>query len=340
MCDDCNKIIKLCCNCKEYKSKYAQVYGEGYWCEECFKTVAVATSHLKYTEKNREEWIECLECGYRLKDLNSHIKYVHNLDSNEYKRKHEIKRITSINAINRVSGENNPGFNHCGRLSPFSKNFKYYTNEEDRQAIFDKAANTIKNNDNISTTLVYFLKKTNGNVELAQKMLSERQTTFSIEKCIKKYGEIDGKLKWQERQNKWQDTLNGKSDEEKLRINRLKTAKGYSISKAEIEICNVLGLHESSQLCIDPNKGYVYDIVINKKIIEYNGDYWHMNPSKYDSQDFNKRTNLTAKETWEKDKAKIDFAKSLGYEILTIWEYDYKQDKEAVIQKCINFLTQ
>lgn len=314
------------------------MYNEGYWCEECFKRVAIVNSHIKYAEYNRNEWIECLECGYRLKELSSHIKHVHNLTSTEYKQKHKIKYVVPSNVIERVTGENNPWFNHGGALSPFSKNNTKIT-EEQRVENIKVASRSVVENGNVPVSLTYFLKLTNGDEIEAKKLQKERQTTFSKTTCIEKYGE-DGEEVWRRRQKKWQNTLNAKSDEEKLRINRLKTAKGYSVSKAEIEIRNILGLQESVQRCIDPNKGYVYDIVDGKKIIEYNGDYWHMNPRKYSPSDFNKRTHLTAEETWKKDKNKIDFAESLEYKVLVIWEFDYKRDKDATIQKCINFLKQ
>ena len=31
-------------------------------------------------------------------------------------------------------------------------------------------------------------------------------------------------------------------------------------------------------------------------------------------------------------------ANTRGYEVLVIWDSEYKKDKEKVIQKCINFL--
>ena len=44
------------------------------------------------------------------------------------------------------------------------------------------------------------------------------------------------------------------------------------------------------------------------------------------------------KEVWEKDKVKIDIAKSHGFDILIIWEVEYRSDKNDTIQKCLNFL--
>jgi hypothetical protein len=52
--------------------------------------------------------------------------------------------------------------------------------------------------------------------------VSELQNTFSKESCIKKFGDDEGIKKFNERQEKWQNTLNSKTDEEKQIINNKK----------------------------------------------------------------------------------------------------------------------
>lgn len=52
-----------------------------------------------------------------------------------------------------------------------------------------------------------------------------QSTTFTMKNCIKRYGEIEGPIKFKERQEKWQATLNSKSNEEILEINRKKSNK-------------------------------------------------------------------------------------------------------------------
>ena len=47
---------------------------------------------------------------------------------------------------------------------------------------------------------------------------------------------------------------------------------------------------------------------------------------------------MTAKEKWKKDLTKINYAKENGFEIMVIWESDYKANKNREIQKCIEFL--
>lgn len=67
----------------------------------------------------------------------------------------------------------------------------------------------------------YWIKRGYTEKEAIEKV-KERQATFTLEKCIKKYGEEKGRKKWEDRQKRWQETLNNKTDEEKERINKEK----------------------------------------------------------------------------------------------------------------------
>jgi hypothetical protein len=181
--------------------------------------------------------------------------------------------------------------------------------------------------------------------EEAKDLISEGQKYFSKEICIKNYGEETGIKIWQDRQDRWQTTLNSKSEEEKSRINRLKISKGITVSAAEKYILNELRIlfpniiHQFTLFESD-KKQYIYDIVYNNKIIEYNGDFWHCNPSKYPSDFINPRTKIRAQDKWAKDSVKIKFAESQGYSVLVVWESDFKQNKDKAIKECIHFLTQ
>lgn len=60
--------------------------------------------------------------------------------------------------------------------------------------------------------------------EEARIQVSKVQATFTLEKCIEKYGVIEGKRIWDERQQKWQDTLSTKDSAEIEKINKKKNA--------------------------------------------------------------------------------------------------------------------
>lgn len=97
-----------------------------------------------------------------------------------------------------------------------------------------------------------------------------------------------------------------------------------------------LYLPKTSEFFLEKDgKNYLYDFCIPelKFIIEFNGDVFHGNPQLFNESDhpnpFNRA--LTAKQMWLNDKEKIDLAKSMGYDVMTIWESDYRNDLEAIL---------
>jgi len=193
-----------------------------------------------------------------------------------------------------------------------------------------------------TTQIGYWLKKGFTEKESKEK-IKERQKTFTIEKCIQKYGEIDGMKFWTERQKNWSEKIeimykNG------LFIKFRK--EPYSNDEIEIfeNISNRLlikahyGKNQYYRYIKELGQTFAYDFVYNKKVIEFNGDYWHCNPLLYKDDFFNKSKQMFAKDIWNYDKVKIDSIEELGFETLIIWEYDYKNNKEEVIQRCIDFI--
>jgi len=73
----------------------------------------------------------------------------------------------------------------------------------------------------------------------------------------------------------------------------------------------------------------------NNTIYEFHGDYWHGNPNIYKDNDINTITKCTYKELYEKTLKKEEILKNLGYNLVVIWEYDWKK-----INKCIKILQQ
>lgn len=64
--------------------------------------------------------------------------------------------------------------------------------------------------------------------------------------------------------------------------------------------------------------------------IEFNGDYWHMNPKLYSESDYNSNIRMTAKQKWEYDELKINECQKMGIELIVVWEHDWVHDKEQV----------
>ncbi len=75
----------------------------------------------------------------------------------------------------------------------------------------------------------------------------------------------------------------------------------------------------------------------NNKVIEFNGDFWHANPLKNKPDD--KIGGWTkVKDIWLHEELRIKFLKRQNYKVLVVWEAEYTEDKEKVLEKCYNFL--
>lgn len=235
----------------------------------------------------------------------------------------------------------NPFTGHGGRLSCMSKNFKGYSCIEEYEEFRKKLKEAQKNGKHNSNQLIYWLEQ-GYDETTAKKKLKERQTTFSLEKCIEKFGKEDGEKRFKERQEKWQQTLNNKPIEEIQRINKAKLSADYLISSHEVFLKEQLNLtDENIQLVLidkTNNKKFIYDFYKDKKIIEFHGDFWHCNPMFYESTYLNKRKNMLAEDIWKYDEKKMLFAKNNGYEVLIIWEYELKHNAQDIINYCKQWL--
>lgn len=83
---------------------------------------------------------------------------------------------------------------------------------------------------------------------------------------------------------------------------------------------------------------YSYDFSYKNKIIEFNGDFWHMNPKLYESGDINPITKKVAAAIWENDSNKIKIAKESGYEVFVVWESEYINDEDNTLNKAKLFI--
>jgi hypothetical protein len=182
--------------------------------------------------------------------------------------------------------------------------------------------------------------------EQSKNKVSESQNTFGLVKCIEKHGEQEGKRIFTERQKKWQESLT-KNGNMKMGYSKISQDLFYNILETydiDSRINVKFATHNEEFKLNNPDGGiFIYDFtdIINKKIIEYNGDMFHANPKKYKETDTPHpyRKNKTSSEIWESDKNKLIEAKNNGYDVLVIWDSEYRWgNKERIIKKCINFL--
>ena len=82
------------------------------------------------------------------------------------------------------------------------------------------------------------------------------------------------------------------------------------------------------------NRWFFPDILLEKEgiIIEYFGDYWHANPKVYAEDDI-VRWGISAAELWFSDKKRIEILESAGYIIEVVFQMEYRENREEVLEK-------
>ena len=203
---------------------------------------------------------------------------------------------------------------------------RYGENEGERKYI-ERNKKTVSNN-------LEALTAKYGKVVAKEKFdnyLKKWKRQYTEEFWIEKFGEKIGKEKYIKRMNKLFPNCSSKISQELF----FKLYNKLNLSKYKYVYFDKLN-HEFS--C---GTRYNFDFVINdiKKIIEFNGDKFHANPSIYKAEDVsNPFEKLTAKEIWENDSIKINKVLNKGYKVLVIWESDYYKNKEKTFKKCKEFL--
>ena len=240
------------------------------------------------------------------------------------------------------SGENNPG--HKSKTTDLERRqrspkciefyelrFPGHTQEEYKQMVDDhKKYNTSKlTPEKYSTKIEYWLAK-GYTEEEGRIMISKRQRTFTLEYCIEKYGDEKGRDIFNKRQEKWM-----KSFKNSIKNN---IKNGVQSSNIADEFFNKLESIVPGGAREVLHGRYAFDYINNNKIIEFNGDYWHMNPKIYKKDVINKTTGRSAQEIWKRDNEKRKYALGKGYEYYVIWESEYRNDPDAIIKECMEYL--
>ena len=84
---------------------------------------------------------------------------------------------------------------------------------------------------------------------------------------------------------------------------------------------------------------FVVDCMYGDKVIEFNGDRWHANPALYAEDAIIRRYGIekTAREIWRYDESRLATIRT-RYDVLVIWESEFKQDPAGTIEKCVAHL--
>lgn len=293
----------------------------------------VYLSKIKFDNSDdKNSYIECKHCSGRFAQIDQHLKIWHKQTQQEYINQFPDARLASINISDRVKGNKNPAYNHAGKYSPHSDNFIHYQNLNDSEVndkklkVSLKSKKTKQSNPHKENTKIEYYLIQGYSYDEAKLLLKSRQSTFSLEKCIEKHGEILGTVVWNNRQQKWHKSYKSSnysmiSQEVFWKI--CKADSKFLVAKFAENINGVKKDKNNTKNYEETIIGLKPDFLYNNKIIEFNGTYWHSKPSNIIREQKRNQILLDA-----------------GYYIHIVWEHEYNLNKEKVIDECLNFLNQ
>lgn len=172
--------------------------------------------------------------------------------------------------------------------------------------------------------------------EEAQDIISQRQNTSSLDKFIERYGPVEGKQRYIEvnvRKTKNWKSANGPVSKAEQKFFQ---ALDQSIYRGQYK--NVFYYNKRGPVFINESRIITPDVVDNnhKIIIEFFGDFWHMNPNTFSPEDINPVTKMTAQEKWTRDQERISFLETKGYHVIIVWESEFNRSPEQIIRSIIN----
>lgn len=310
--------------------------------------------------------ITCLECGIEVSRLQwTHFKYKCTgkvLDSKQYLEKHpgarlvdeELAKKTAVTEENLVlkygKQDGLDRWNSYKEKQSISNSFNYkqknhgWTNNEFEE--FNKSR---------ASTLSNFVKRHGESVGIRKwdEYCERQRYTTSKEYYIEKYGNVDGIKRWREYckdrakasniefiMERYDLTSTGAESLLSERRSGQYVSNGERVFLEYIHtfLTDISYDYNNKQYCIwnqHTNSPMFYDATSTKrmKIIEYNGDYWHANPEKYEKDFVLKQSGASAEEIWERDRLKICSANDRGFEVFTVWENEFITNPETVKEK-------
>lgn len=213
----------------------------------------------------------------------------------------------------------------------------------------------------------YWMKKEKITEKEAKKKVSELQKTFDLEKIIKRYGKIEGTIRYENMCKNLSNSqsLNGfinrygiEEGNKKYIETIIKRCSNTYTSKESLILFKKIykkirkylqrneiywGISGSKEYFLynkDSKKVFFYDFTIPslKIIIEYHGKRYHPNPKwdqeKWDKWDF---MGLNAKEKRDMDVYKNKVAEDYGFEVIEIFSDEVN---ESIIELIINKITE
>lgn len=309
-----------------YINQYGDVEGRKRY-ETVLRRRALREVRMSYPDDAR---VECAGCGAHMKRITpTHLKHncVESIDLAEYQRRYpnalvcpsgvaDVHKITEETLVERYGKEQGQIKWQSYRKKQATSNSFEYKQEKHGWSLEEYN----EYNQTRASTLSNFIAR-HGEEDglLKWKEYVERQRyTTSLSYFIETYGLANGTTKYLNFVEK--RSFAGCDHRSKVEMLAFESIK---VSVEELQLSVRL-----DNLYWGP---YDYGNLASKKLIEFYGTYWHADPRFYDREYFFKQKQQFAHQIWARDRAKRTFALNRGFRVCVIWEHDWYNDKQGVI---------
>jgi hypothetical protein len=117
-----------------------------------------------------EDYIVCKICGDKGADMGTHI-VAHGITSDQYKEMFNVSAVKARRLCDDRKGDKNPGYQHGGKYSAWSKNFIHGYDPERHEKFKEDHREYMRENGHLfKTSYEYWLAEANGDEEEASRL--------------------------------------------------------------------------------------------------------------------------------------------------------------------------
>lgn len=345
-CDNCDKgfneldhlqihlVKKHNVNIEEYYDNYIGDTKACLYCDNKSKFISLKKGYHKLCNSE-----ECLSKSRAYNSKEWHILNRGNLIEMEYQTQ---KRLNSLKIGDIKRLKDNPNYykekSHNSSLFWMKRGHTLCESIQKSKEVVEnmqlvshknRKENPDKYSHTYNTKVEYYLERGLSEEESIE-ALKDRQTTFSKEICIEKYGKEKGIEVWLERQRKWHSNYkksNFSKISQELFISIWKNIKNdmndvFFATLKDNKIDNSVRNNEYRLMLKESFILPDFYIPSLNKIIEFDGTYYH-------------RKNIENKKREEIRDKEIE---KMGIGVFHVNESEYRKNKKETIQKCIDFL--
>lgn len=331
----------------ECRSEYAKhKKNSGKTCAHCGTDISAKTVSRKFCSKGcmikfrlakknsgleSVDFITCPICERQVKQITPKHAKMHGFDSPmDMTEKLNMPAITCLAQKAQSKGENNPGYNHGGKYSKFSKQFvKGYDPEWHAKHIANIHENRKEHPEKFVNTIEYWLLQTDGDLVEATKLLKKFQLR-DLNFFVTKYGQDEGVKRHALKIERWVKSFKKQNYSKISQTLFAELISTPSLDQSQIYFATfdrpeMVG-YKNKEFRLKVDGTYILPDFIHlskRKIIEFDGTYWHSN------------TVANPERELRRDQRILD----AGYTVFHVLEHKYQTNKEEVIQECITFLT-